>query len=123
MKPRMFLWLVLAILISLSFSSLAAQNATYSESPMLAERVAAGDLPPVAERLPANPRVIELPWSEVGTYGGDFRDPFVGDSYWSAQMVFWTAWKSLVNWNEDYSDWVPNIAESVDVSEDATSYT
>src|SRR5690606_1586950 len=86
-------------------------------------RVAAGSLPPVEERLPVNPRVIDLPWSEIGTYGGDFRDPFVGDAFWSSQMVFWTFWKGLVNWNETYSDWVPNIAESVEVNDEATVYT
>ncbi|MBN8640109.1 MAG: ABC transporter substrate-binding protein [Anaerolineae bacterium] len=90
---------------------------------MLAARVDAGELPPVAERLPANPRVVSFDWSEIGTYGGDFRDPFVGDAFWSSQMVFWTFWKGLVTWNESYSDWVPNIAESVDVSEDARTFT
>lgn len=112
------------VLVFLSIGMVSAQDdAQFSESPMLAERVEAGDLPPVAERLPVNPRVVELPGSEIGTYGGDFRDPFVGDAFWSSQMVFWTFWKGLVNWNESYSDWVPNIAESVDVSDDATSYT
>lgn len=123
MKHRIVLVLVLTVFLSLSLGFTSAQDMTYSESPMLAERVAAGTLPPVAERLPANPRVVDLPWSQVGTYGGDFRDPFVGDGFWSSQMVFWTFWKGLVNWNETYSDWVPNIAESVEVSEDATTYT
>jgi peptide/nickel transport system substrate-binding protein len=42
------------------------------EAPMLAEMVAAGTLPPLAERLPANPLVIpEI--SEVGEYGGLLR--------------------------------------------------
>jgi peptide/nickel transport system substrate-binding protein len=123
MKHRSLFWLVLVLLLSVSVSLVAAQDTTFGESPMLAERVSAGDLPPVEERLPSNPRVIEMPWAQVGTYGGDFRDPFVGDAFWSSQMVFWTFWKGLVSWNPDYSDWVPNIAESVDVSEDATSYT
>ena len=91
---------------------------------MLAERVAAGELPPVEERLPENPRVMELPWTEIGTYGGELRVPFGGDSpFWGGQMVFWSAWRGLVKWNADFSDWEPNIAESVDVSDDATSYT
>lgn len=122
MKYRLSLWAVLLLIIA-SFSVIAAQDAAYSESPMLAERVEAGELPPVEERLPSNPRVIELPGSSIGTYGGDLRNPFVGDAFWSSQMVFWTFWKGLVSWNESYSDWVPNIAESVDVSEDATTYT
>ena len=116
--------LILGILVLLLLSGIVtAQDMQYSESPMLAERVAAGELPPVEERLPSNPRVVSFDWSEIGTYGGDFRDPFVGDAFWSSQMVFWTFWKGLVNWNESYSDWVPNIAESVDVSEDARVYT
>ncbi len=122
MKYRLLLSSVFLLLLA-SFSLAFAQDANYSESPFLTERVTAGTLPPVAERLPVNPRVLEFPWSQPGTYGGDFRDPFVGDAYWSSQMVFWTAWKSLVNWNENYSDWTPNIAEKVDVSADAKSYT
>ena len=71
-------WLTLVVLLSLVIGSAAAgqtisektypqqygspaayEEATgatvgmYSEAPMLAERVAAGELPPVAERLPA----------------------------------------------------------------------
>ena len=44
----------------------------YNEAPMLAEMVASGDLPPVDERLPAEPQVIE-PVERVGTYGGTLR--------------------------------------------------
>ena len=40
----------------------------YQESPMLRERVEAGELPPVEERLPDEPLVVESP--EVGEYGG-----------------------------------------------------
>ena len=40
----------------------------YQESPMLRERVEAGELPPVEERLPDEPLVVEVP--EVGEYGG-----------------------------------------------------
>ena len=122
MKYRIAIWFVLVLVFSLAFSA-AAQDMTYGESPMLAERVAAGELPAVADRLPVNPRVVEFDWSEVGTYGGDLRDPFVGDAFWSSQMVFWTFWRGLVNWDNTYSTPVPNIAESVDVNEDATVYT
>ena len=122
MKYRSVFFLALVLLLVSSSLGVVAQP-QYGESPMLAERVAAGSLPPVEERLPVNPRVIDLPWSEIGTYGGDFRDPFVGDAFWSSQMVFWTFWKGLVNWNETYSDWVPNIAESVEVNDEATVYT
>src|SRR5690606_1154854 len=47
--------LMLALLLALG-TALAQQ---YNEAPMLAEMVAAGELPPVEERLPVNPLVIE----------------------------------------------------------------
>jgi peptide/nickel transport system substrate-binding protein len=122
MKYRLLLSSIFLLLLA-SFSMAVAQDTKYSDSPFLKDQVSSGKLPPVAERLPTNPRVIDFPWSQPGTYGGDFHDPFVGDAYWASQMVFWTAWKSLVNWNESYSDWTPNIAESVDISTDAKSYT
>src|SRR5690606_38667169 len=72
----LFTCLALMLILALGIGGAAAQDQTYQQSPFLDARVAAGDLPPVEERLPANPRVIELPGSEIGTFGGDFRDPF-----------------------------------------------
>ena len=46
----------------------ATESSRYQESPLLRERVEAGKLPPVEERLPDEPLVVEVP--EVGTYGG-----------------------------------------------------
>jgi peptide/nickel transport system substrate-binding protein len=46
-----------------------AQPASYKESPMLAERVKQGKLPPVEKRLPDEPLVLK-PTNQVGTYGG-----------------------------------------------------
>ena len=42
---------------------------TYNEAPMLRTMVAAGELPPVAERLPDEPSVLK-PLEEIGQYGG-----------------------------------------------------
>ena len=42
---------------------------TYGEAPMLADMVAAGEIPEVAERLTENPLVV-LPVKSVGQYGG-----------------------------------------------------
>lgn len=129
MKLRITFLLILVTMLAVPsqgfHSGVSAQgDQQYGEFPMLAERVAAGELPAVADRLPANPRVIDLPWSETGSYGGELRVPFGGDSpFWGGQMVFYSAWRGLVSWNETYTDWVPNIAETVDVSDDATTYT
>jgi hypothetical protein len=79
MKYRFILLLALITMLALPLSTISAQdNPQYGESPMLAERVAAGELPPVAERLPENPRVMDLSWSEIGAYGGELRVPFGG---------------------------------------------
>ena len=52
---------------------------TYRQSPVLDELVAAGELPPVAERLPDDPVVVE-PYGEIGRYGGTARLFFAGES-------------------------------------------
>lgn len=49
----------------------------YNEAPMLAELVKQGKLPPVEQRLPKNPVVIE-PWEEIGQYGGTWRRCWTG---------------------------------------------
>jgi peptide/nickel transport system substrate-binding protein len=60
----------------------AASSSKYKESPMLAELVKQGKLPPVEERLPKNPLVFSKDYNdiesevmqfEVGTYGGTAR--------------------------------------------------
>ena len=51
----------------------------FRQSPVLDELVAAGELPPVAERLPDDPVVVE-PYGEIGRYGGTARLFFAGES-------------------------------------------
>ncbi len=51
----------------------------YAEAPMLAERVAKGELPPVTERLPENPYVAEG-LDGIGKFGGTMRKPFSGQA-------------------------------------------
>jgi peptide/nickel transport system substrate-binding protein len=99
-----------------------AQEVAYGESPMLADKVAAGELPPVAERLPENPMVIE-PFKEIGTYGGELRFGFQGDNPGWGGMWYTVGWENLVIWKPDFSGVMPNIAESWEVSDDVTEYT
>ena len=53
------------------------QTSKYNEAPMLAERVAAGELPPVDERLPKHPRVLPV-YDQIGQYGGTWRRAYSG---------------------------------------------
>lgn len=72
--PILSYWLLLMFSVAActSANTRAAVNTRYSESPLLAELVAAGVLPPVAERLPREP-VIITPLTRVGDYGGTAR--------------------------------------------------
>ncbi len=68
-----------AVVVSVSPWAIAAQESVYKEAPMLADLVASNELPPVAERIPLNPRVV-TPLDEVGEYGGTLRRAFKGIS-------------------------------------------
>jgi len=94
---------------------------TFSESPLLADQVAAGSLPAVADRLPKNPMVV-TPVEQVGNYGGTWRTALVGggDSFWLTRTI---GYDFLLRWDPDWTETVPNIAASYEASDDARSYT
>ncbi|MDE0077210.1 MAG: twin-arginine translocation signal domain-containing protein, partial [Caldilineaceae bacterium] len=50
----------------------AESSSQYNEAPMLKAMVDAGDLPPIDDRLPVNPRIV-TPIHEVGTYSESIR--------------------------------------------------
>lgn len=91
------------------------------QSPMLDDAVASGELPPVAERLPANPLVI-TPVESVGTYGGTWRSALRGglDNAWIGRTV---AYDGLVRYDREWKEIIPNLAESWEVSEDSRTFT
>ncbi|MBD8065835.1 ABC transporter substrate-binding protein [Devosia sp. PTR5] len=95
---------------------LAAQQA-----PSLDEMVSSGALPPVDERLPENPLVVD-PVESVGTYGGIWHSALRGglDNAWIARTV---AYDGLVRYDREWKEIIPNLAESWEVSEDSRSYT
>ena len=89
------------------------------EAPMLAERVKAGELPALKERLPTSPMVVK-PHERLGTYGGQW-DLF-GDSPppgGGAEVYY--EW--LVRWSPDWSEVLPNVAESWEIDADGREYT
>lgn len=110
---------VLITLLVLSFAMVAQ---AYNESPMLQEKVSAGALPPVDERLPENPAVV-MPFTPDGQYGGTLRIGFTGNNPGWGGMWFVCGWENLVIWKPDFSGVVPNIAESWDVNEDVSEFT
>jgi peptide/nickel transport system substrate-binding protein len=99
----------------------AFAQAALKEAPALAEAVAAGTIPPLAERLPLNPMVVQ-PFESVGKYGGDLRAALVGGG--SLNMMHrYQGYEPLVRYTPDFGGVIPNVAESFEANEDATAYT
>ncbi len=97
----------------------AAMDSKYHEAPVLAEMVAAGELPVVDERLPAEPLVEEV--AQVGTYGGLLRRGFLGPSDHNnyTRLVY----DALVRNSPDGSEVIPHIAKGWESNDDFTQWT
>ncbi|MCK6627699.1 MAG: ABC transporter substrate-binding protein [Anaerolineae bacterium] len=92
----------------------------YSEAPMLAEMVAAGELPPVQERLPQDPLIIPVV-EQIGQYGGTLRRAFLGPA--DANNYVRVVYDALVRNSPDGSQVIPHIAAGWESSPDLTSWT
>ena len=94
-------------------------DSKYHEAPMLAEMVAAGELPVVDQRLPAEPLVEEV--AQVGTYGGLLRRGFLGPSDHNnyTRLVY----DALVRNSPDGSEVIPHIAKGWESNDDFTQWT
>lgn len=107
-----------------AFSGLIAGGAsaqTYGEAPSLAEQVVAGTLPPVEERLPTEPLVVDV-FDEIGTYGGTWNTALVGggDNSWLNRTI---GYDKLVRFAPNSMDLVPDIAKAFSINEEATEFT
>ncbi len=96
-----------------------APPSKHNEAPMLAERVAAGDLPPVDERLPENPFVVEG-LDGIGNYGGTLRRGFKGQA--DKGTIRQPNFRGMVNINHEMNLHT-YLAESWEVTDDATEFT
>ena len=102
-----------------SDSAPATPASQYSEAPMLAEMVAAGDLPPVDERLPVDPMVMPVA-DTTGNYGGTFRRGFKGvsDRWGPTKMQ-----DRGLSWYDQNLNMQPRMAESWEINDDASEWT
>ncbi len=102
----------LAVFLAAAGAAAAAQAAgPMMETPSLAAQVAAGKLPPVSERLPLSPRVIDLPalGRVNGTHGGTLR-MLMGDQR-DIRFITVYGYTRLVNYNEKL-EMQPDLLES-----------
>ncbi|MGI6366950.1 MAG: ABC transporter substrate-binding protein [Anaerolineae bacterium] len=94
----------------------------YKESPMLADMVAAGDLPPVEERLPEEPLVIE-PYEAIGEYGGTLTVGILSASFRGGDIRSIIGNPYGLRINKDATGYVPNILKDAVMSDDFLSCT
>ena len=88
---------------------------------MLADMVAAGDLPPVEERLPADPYVV-VPYQEIGQYGGYAFVGRAGIGHWGDAHLL-IGIEPLNRIAGDLSTQSPNVATDYELSADAKVLT
>jgi peptide/nickel transport system substrate-binding protein len=95
----------------------------FGESPMLAEMVASGKLPPVEERLPKEVAVVRTPEDAANRYGGEMH--LIGFMEGAGIFTQFTedTQKGLLAWDVSYKTYYPNVAKGWKLSEDAKTLT
>jgi peptide/nickel transport system substrate-binding protein len=91
----------------------------FNEAPVLAPKVASGELPPVDQRLPPSP-VVVTPVDRTGTYGGVWRRAYtsLSDLVGLRRVLY----DPLVRWSPDLRI-VPNLAEKWEADETGRVFT
>ncbi len=95
--------------------------ASLHEAPTLASRVKAGDLPPLAKRLPDHPYVVPHRWLNGGKYGGVCR--LVAGGTNDASIGQYMYGHSIVRWLNDGMHVGPGLAESWESNADLSEWT
>jgi peptide/nickel transport system substrate-binding protein len=121
---RGFGWLA-GLALALALPSAAAAPPSPSAAPpvgadvpSLAARVAKGELPPLARRLPERPLVVQT--EPEAAYGGDLR-LLIGTPK-DLKLAFVYGYARLVRFDRDYQV-VPDLVERVEVREGGRSFT
>jgi peptide/nickel transport system substrate-binding protein len=139
MNKRLFLLLSMLVVLSMLFAACGqtteeptmepmpdvektdepqAPATLYNEAPMLTEKVIAGDLPPVDDRLPKNPTIIE-PVESIGEYGGTFH----AVTWWGegGNILMWL-YDPPIRWKADLTGYEPGLA-TYEWSDDGMTFT
>jgi peptide/nickel transport system substrate-binding protein len=93
----------------------------YKESPVLADQVKAGKLPPIEERLPVNPLVLS-PLDGVGKYGGRLREYWPGTG-WNGHFQESQYGHSALRWIDDGLGIAPGMCDEWSANADNSEWT
>ncbi len=91
------------------------------EAPSLYARVAEGKLPPVSERLPMEPRVVQVV-EEIGQYGGTWRRVAVGPGdvgSWAHRLSY----DAPLRYEADGATIVPHIIKGFEPNKEGSEFT
>lgn len=120
MKGRScILTISLVLLILVSVTGFAMAQMRFNEAPMLADLVKEGKLPPVEERLPSEPLVVE-PVEKIGKYGGTWGRVALSPN--DTRIRDRLGYETLVRWGRDGVSIVPNLAKSWEITDDGKTY-
>ncbi len=111
------------LIAAISAVMMASTSAfAFQEAPMLTELVEKGELPPVDERLPENPTVVNA--VEVGQYGGVWHRAFKGpgDRWGPTKLMEERPLKFAADADGNVQ-LVPSYIESYSVNDDFTEFT
>lgn len=124
--PPTFGWKHVCLLIVLSAAPLscqldsgpsaappAAALPSYGQAPVLEEAVAAGRLPPVQDRLPHVPFIVQ-PEGQIGRYGGVLKVGILGGSQDNDLIFRVIGYEQLVRWDSHWRRVVPNVAYRIE---------
>lgn len=98
-----------------------APPAQFNEAPMLAEQVEAGELPPVTDRLPAQPYVVPHRWVTTGNYGGQLL--MSTDDSTATLLKEYSYGHSFLRFLNDGLDIGPGLAHSWESNDDGSQWT
>ena len=95
--------------------------ASFNEAPVLAALVAAGDLPPVGERLPDEPMVVS-PKDAIGSYGGSIRAPALSPTT-AGLDIHRARQQNLFAYESDFTTVVAAVATGWELNDDLSAIT
>jgi peptide/nickel transport system substrate-binding protein len=108
--------LVILCLAAVLAGPAAATDGSFAEPPYFAEAVAAGTLPPVQERVPDPPLVVEMDGGRtIGRHGGTLNI-LMARSKDVRQMVVY-GYARLVRYGRDY-EITPDILQDIEIEDD-----
>jgi peptide/nickel transport system substrate-binding protein len=99
------------------YEELAGCKVTFTENPLFADQ----DLPPVEERLPEEPLVVQ-PYDEIGKYGGRWRGLAIALESGTSESISLRQ-PSIVRLADDLHTIVPDVAKSWQWNNDFTEIT